>query len=721
MMRAATIFLALFLLLVEKTSAQTYQPEWSSLDARPTPEWWQDAKFGVFIHWGVYSVPAYTPVGNYAEWYQHALENNTHEGRVKAYHDLNYGAKTYYDLADDFHAELFNPNNWARLFERAGARYVVLTSKHHDGFCLWPSQQANLTWGFPWNSMDRGPHRDLVGDLFTALRKTSVRPGLYYSLYEWFNPMWKFDQKRYASNHAMPQLYDLVNRYQPDVVWADGDWDATPDTWQSPQFLAWLYNESPVRDKVVVNDRWGSGVRFKHGGVYTPEYQPHMDFDDHAWEESRGMGFSYGYNRAEDAWDYNSAQTLILHLIDKVSRGGNFLLDIGPDAHGQIPPIMQERLLKIGDWLTLNGEAIYGTRRWRTPYQWSEGRRDYKPQQLEGWKTAGDALLKQTINPEAGYAVKELFFTWNPKTKCLYAIFPRYPNDRKITLKNINLPISTEVTMVGARDKLRWESAGANTIVHLPEYNPARFKSAEAYVIKIANYGAFVEKPEIQLDYNPNTMTPTVAMGCGTAGALIRYTLDGTEPNANSLLYQQPFELKKSTKVRAKAYKAGLLESVENSLEVKTYAMMPNLNLFQAPSPGLRLKLLAPGEKPTSETIERGQVLRNTDVSSIEIDPSCTSKCAMVWMGYLDIPFTGGYQFWTESDEGSQLFLDGQLVVDNKGIHGMEERSGMALMQKGWHTVKLTYFNNSGAAGLKVYYAPVDGARQELPSEMMAH
>ncbi|MBK8558106.1 MAG: alpha-L-fucosidase, partial [Lewinellaceae bacterium] len=177
-----------------------------------------------------------------------------------------------------------------------------LTSKHHDGFCLWPNKTANNSWGIPWNAGDRGPKRDLVGDLFTALRKTSVHPGLYFSLYEWYNPLWKFDKARYAENHAVPQLLELVNNYQPEVIWADGDWDASPETWKSEEFLAWLYNASPVRNRVVVNDRWGSGVRFHHGGIYTPEYQPDLDFDNHPWEESRGMGFSYGYNRMEDAW-----------------------------------------------------------------------------------------------------------------------------------------------------------------------------------------------------------------------------------------------------------------------------------------------------------------------------------------------------------------------------------------------------------------------------------
>ncbi|MBK8195170.1 MAG: alpha-L-fucosidase [Lewinellaceae bacterium] len=305
-----TLLTLLFSLPVSNLIGQTpYTPDWASLDKRPTPEWWTDAKFGIFIHWGVYSVPAYTTLGNYAEWYQNSLENNAHEGKVRDFHRNNFGNRSYYDLAEDFHAELYNPDDWANLFERAGAKYVVLTSKHHDGFCLWPNEQAAKTWGFPWSADVRGPGRDLLGDLFTALRKTSVKPGLYFSLYEWYNPRWKFDRARYAKDHAMPQLYELVNRYQPWVVWADGDWDATPDVWKSPEFLAWLYNQSPVRDRVVVNDRWGSGVRFKHGGIYTPEYQPDLDFENHAWEESRGMGFSYGYNRTENAWDYTGTIT----------------------------------------------------------------------------------------------------------------------------------------------------------------------------------------------------------------------------------------------------------------------------------------------------------------------------------------------------------------------------------------------------------------------------
>lgn len=462
--------------------AQAYQPTWESLDKRQTPKWFQDAKFGIFIHWGVYSVPAWSPKGQYAEWYQHSVQQKAYSGKVTEYHNKTYGEDvTYYQLAPLFKAELFNPDEWAQLFEKSGAKYIVLTSKHHDGFALWPSKEASKTWGIPWNASEAGPHRDLLGDLFKAVRKTSVHAGMYYSLYEWYNPLWRFDKNMFVEKHTWPQMKDVITTYKPDVFWTDGEWEASDTVWRSKEFLTWLFNESPVKDSIVINDRWGKGIRFKHAGFYTPEYQPEMDFNDHYFEESRGMGFSYGYNREEDAWDYNSSKVLILHLLDKVSRGGNFLLDIGPDAHGKIPPIMQERLLDIGKWMQINGEAIYGTTRWKIPFQWSEGIKDYKPKK-EGFKTGGDIMLKLTVDPEPGYAVREIFFTH--KNNTLYAILPKWPSNKKVTIKDINLS-NKKVTLLETGERLSYKNAGKNTVINLPEFDPNKIKSEYAFVIKI--------------------------------------------------------------------------------------------------------------------------------------------------------------------------------------------------------------------------------------------
>lgn len=337
----------------------TYEATWESIDHRPNPEWFTDAKFGIFVHWGIYAVPAWGPKGRYAEWYWNDMQKK--ESPTWKFHVETYGEKFFYqDFAPLFKAELYDPEFWVKLFERAGARYVVLTSKHHDGFSMWPDPH---NWN--WNCMDIGPHRDLAGELIEAGRKRGLKMGLYYSLYEWFNPVYLSNVRAYVDTYMLPQLKDLVERYRPDIIWPDGEWEHPSDTWRSTEFLAWLFNESSAPKDIVINDRWGKECRSRHGGFATPEYQHRADgplMDAGRFEECQGMGQSFGYNRNEDAESYRSATQLLHVLIDIVSRGGNLLLNVGPSADGRIPIIMQQRLLDMGAWLEVNGEAIYGTR-----------------------------------------------------------------------------------------------------------------------------------------------------------------------------------------------------------------------------------------------------------------------------------------------------------------------------------------------------------------------
>jgi alpha-L-fucosidase len=351
-----------------------YEANWESLDRRPAPDWWIDAKFGIFIHWGTYAVPSWSPKGTYAEWYWHALVNKSYDGATAAFHEKNYGRDFPYEqFAERFRAELFDPAQWAEIFAASGAKYVVLTSKHHEGFCLWPSQHASQTWGRPWNSVEIGPERDLLGELTHTVRDRGLKMGIYYSLYEWYNPLWLSDRQAYVERHMIPQFKDVVSRYSPSIIFSDGEWDMPDKDWRSEEVVAWLYNESPCKDDVIVNDRWGQGCRHVHGGYFTTEYGAGLADAKHPWEESRGMGHSYGYNRNEDQGEYRSAKELIWMLADLVSRGGNLLLNVGPSGDGRIPVIQEERLRQIGAWLSVNGEAIYGTRTFRRSCQWSEG------------------------------------------------------------------------------------------------------------------------------------------------------------------------------------------------------------------------------------------------------------------------------------------------------------------------------------------------------------
>jgi alpha-L-fucosidase len=168
----------------------------------------------------------------------------------------------------------------------------------------------------------------------------------------------------------IPQIKDLVTRYQPDILWTDGEWDYPSEVWKAPEILAWLYNDSPVKDQVVINDRWGKETRGVHGGIWTTEYDLVHEGNaseleiEHYWEECRGIGTSFGYNRNEYLENYSTSEELVEILINKVARGGNLLLNIGPTADGRIPVIMQQRLTDMGAWLKINADAIYGTRKW---------------------------------------------------------------------------------------------------------------------------------------------------------------------------------------------------------------------------------------------------------------------------------------------------------------------------------------------------------------------
>lgn len=460
------ILSTLFVLLASGMKGQNYSPDWESLDKRPVPQWFEDSKFGIFIHWGLYSVPSWGPVGDsigvydkYAEWYWNKLLNSG--SKVNKYfvqfHQKTYGPNfKYQDFAPMFKAELFNPDAWASIFKKSGAKYVVLTSKHHEGFTLWPSAQS---WN--WNSVDAGPHRDLCGDLSEAVKKEGLHMGFYYSLYEWFNPIYRSDLNSYVDNHMIPQMKDLVTRYQPDILWTDGEWDKPSKDWKSEQFLAWLYNSSSVKDRVVVNDRWGSETRSKHGGFFTTEYGLVGDKEGldevnlRPWEECRGIGTSFGYNRNENLDSYSTSKELIKILVSTVSAGGNLLLDIGPAADGTIPVIMQQRLLDIGKWLEVNGEAIYGTR------AFIKNKKD------------------EAINPGTN---KVIFFT--KKNNNLYVICTEWPAG-DIVLRGLKTTEGTKVQLLGSAKPVKMRRSGNAISISPPLLTPDDYQAA--YVFKIDN------------------------------------------------------------------------------------------------------------------------------------------------------------------------------------------------------------------------------------------
>ncbi|MDQ0109194.1 alpha-L-fucosidase [Chitinophaga terrae (ex Kim and Jung 2007)] len=455
-----------FLLLfsVSLTAQKKFEANWNSLNTRGIPTWFNDAKFGIFIHWGVYAVPSFAVVapGGYSEWYWHTL--NSGNKANKEFHEKNYGKDfQYQDFEKQFTASLYNPAQWADIFRRSGAKYVVLTSKHHEGYCLWDSKQADASWGRPWNAVTGTPKRDLLGDLTNEVRKAGLKMGFYYSLYEWYNPLWLKDRAKYVDEVMTPQFKDLVTKYKPSVIFSDGEWEMSDTAWKSPALLAWLFNESPVKDEVAVDDRWGNNTRgHNNGATYlTSEYGAGMQ-PGVIWEESQGIGQSYGYNRMESADDYKKSGELILMLVDIVSRGGNLLLDIGPTADGRIPVIMQQKLLEIGKWLEVNGEAIYETKPCKTPYQWSAGKIP------EGDKEAYMSKFKvaELVKPSKEHANIELFFTQKPGV--LYCFVPGYRD--KVVIRDYNRKAAVEV--LGVKKPVKTQVQGKNLLVDLSNLRP---------------------------------------------------------------------------------------------------------------------------------------------------------------------------------------------------------------------------------------------------------
>jgi alpha-L-fucosidase len=381
-----------------------FDPTLASINSHTLPAWFDDAKFGIFIHWGLYSVPAFAPFGPnpnpgapdmmranpYAEWYENTLKFADSETAV--YHRRVYGDAPYADFQRGFEAGAarFSPTDWASVFKDSGARYVTLVTKHHDGYLLWPSKHKN-------------PHRanwqskiDIVGKMAKATRAAGLRFGTYYSGgLDWtFNPArvdnaaamirsMPYDDgyDRYCLDHYR----DLIDRYQPDYLWNDIGY---PTTESMVKVIAHFYNGN--KDGLV-NDRWlgakellsgtaeEQGVRFKrlmsyfkqhrlapplHYDVITPEYSPDATLLEKKWETTRGIGFSFGYNKQESDAQLMSPQAIIHLLINCVAKGGNLLLNVGPRGDGTLCPMQVKRLRAVGAWLRVNGEAIYGTKPW---------------------------------------------------------------------------------------------------------------------------------------------------------------------------------------------------------------------------------------------------------------------------------------------------------------------------------------------------------------------
>lgn len=368
---------------------EIFEPNEKSLSRHKAPGWWRDAKLGIFVHWGLYSVPGFAPtrymfseraaVDNatwfkyhpYAEWYMNT--QRIHGSPTWEFHRKHFGKLSYIDaFVPRFNKGIqdWDPTQWARLFRKAGAKYVVLTSKHHDGYTLWPSRVPN-----PYRDESQTElSRDIVGELGVAIRHAGLKYGLYYSGGLDFSfpdslngtcKACKFRPKKPQnpeeySNYVLGHLYEIMENYRPCILWNDINFPDFHKKERLYEVFAHFYSKI-CPGHGIINDRWK--LDGFNGDFKTPEYRTLEQVSwSEPWESNRGIGYSFGYNRNEGEKETMSSREMITLLIDIVSKGGNLLLDVGPMHDGSLSHIQESRLNDLADWMEINSEAIHGSR-----------------------------------------------------------------------------------------------------------------------------------------------------------------------------------------------------------------------------------------------------------------------------------------------------------------------------------------------------------------------
>lgn len=659
-------------------------------------KWWRDARFGMFIHWGLYSVPAgkWGNKTSYGEWIRE---------------EAHIPVGEYEKLQGQFNPTKFNADQWARMAKDAGMRYVVITSKHHDGFNLFRSKYSD------WAVQSTPFGRDIMRELSTAVRKQGLTMGWYHSIMDWHHPdylprrSWEradrpedgADMDRYVQ-YLHNEVRQLLTDYGPiGVMWFDGEWE---NTWTAQRGKALYDLCRSIQPKVIVNNRVSPGrsgmgdASLAAGDYGTPEqYIPATGLPGQDWETCMTMNDHWGYN----AWDRNwkSLQTLIRNLVDIASKGGNYLLNVGPRADGTFPPEAVDRLRDIGKWMKANGDSIYGT---------TASVFDKLP-----W---GRSTTKR-----------------HGKTTTLYLHVFDWPKDGRLVVPGIgNRPVRASLASfdtwirrhpksdVSARNYFTVGRSGSDLVVTVPK-EPL---DANASVIALEVEGApVVYRPPVIESETLILVDSAQATVKGPGNGLqVRYTLDGSQPSANSPLVTGPITIRRSATLRAATFKGAQRVSSVVERQFRTVT----------PSPAETVTTLEPGlwketfggewdkvpdfSKMTARNRELAQSL---EVPMIGNRPE--ESVGLLYSGYLNVPAAGVYRFDLTSDDGARLWIDGRLVVDADGLHSAGSFIGTAALAKGPHRFSLGYFNRTGGAALALKWGRVGSTLRAIAASDLGH
>lgn len=463
----------------EFATPSSYDTTWTSLTKHPYPKWFQDAKFGIYFHWGVYSVPAYG-----SEWYPRWMYIDTLVWGTQFYdhHVKTYGKPNkfgYKDFIPMFQAEKFNADEWADLFKRSGAKFAGPVAEHADGFSMWDSQLNE------WNAKKMGPKRDIVGELETAIRGKGMKfITTFHHQWEWgWYPTW--DTLTDCSNPQYAGLYgpkvtagafdyknpnpapslewfqlwknktiEVIDKYKPDMVWFDSRLSFIPDSIMR-NLLAYYYNKG-LDWKQEVSMTYKAGELPANSAILDIEKGTLADIEKYPWLTDASVDdASWCYNLYPK---YKTSQKLINYLITIVSKNGQLLLDIPPKPDGTIPDEVKSILLDMGKWLSVNGEAIYNTRPW---IKFGEGPTS------DGKGDFNDKL--------PAYTPEDLRFTI--KGDILYAIQMAIPADRKMRITS--LPADQykikSVQLLGVKGNLKFTQDSKGALIELPKALPSKY------------------------------------------------------------------------------------------------------------------------------------------------------------------------------------------------------------------------------------------------------
>jgi len=474
----------------------TFQPTWNSLRNYQTPQWLKDGKFGIYTHWGVYSVPAVGPNGTWYSNHFYMFPNSPE----RIYQEATYGPLSkfgYKDFIPMFTGAKFNADEWADLFQKAGARFAGPVAEHHDGFAMWDTKYSD------WNAAKMGPKRDIVSELSKAIKAHNMKfVTAFHHMENWyFFPTWDTSldcgDPRYSGLYgpihqkgAQPtkqylddwegRVREVIDKYDPDFIWFDFGLRFVPDVYKQ-DILAYYYNKAVAENKEVVVSYKGHDLP-PGVGIDDLELGQERELTYHEWitDSSIDNQGAWGYVKGAG---FKTTENLVDNLVDRVSKNGYLLLNVGPKPDGTIPEVAKERLLELGKWLQVNGEAIYGTTPWLIA---AEG-----PTKLEstGPFNELDALR---------YTAEDIRFT--AKGSVLYATVLGWPGDKVLIKSLAGGPNSDKsfwnglypseiasITMLGDGKELKWELSKDGLTVETPKKKPCEY----AFVFKIVRRSPF--------------------------------------------------------------------------------------------------------------------------------------------------------------------------------------------------------------------------------------